>query len=518
METKYILACDIGTQSLRVAIIDSTGKTEVVKQEKYAQPYFSVKNGYCEQNPDFYYEIMCKLMKDISKNNQELLSKCLSLSLTMFRDSAALLDENYNIVRPTILWLDQRNAKLTENLPWYNTLLFKLIGMNNTVIYNRKRTPAWWLRENEQDNWNKIKYYVPLTAYLTYRLTGKLVDSSANCTGHYPINFKKGEWLPTWHPKFSVFGVPKEKLCQLVKPGEIIGSITEASSKETGLPVGMKIYACGTDKSCETFGNGCVNESQITISYGTACTVDVPTVKYGEPERFLPGYCGCYPGIYNREVQIYRGYWMLTWFIQNFATDEIIEAKKQGVVIEEIFDNKIADIEPGSNGLILQPYWGPGLKRPLARGAVIGFSDTHTKYHLYRAMIEGICYALKEGLLSIRKKQKNKIQYLVVSGGGSRNDIICQITADIFNFPVRRTKCNESALQGAAMAGFLFNGVFQTPEQAKNSMVVYEKEFLPNKENAKKYQYLYNKVYKKVYPQLKKSYRVLKEYSSNEIL
>src|SRR5574344_2725013 len=268
MDKKYILVIDIGTQSLRAAIVDTEGNIVALEKEKYEEPYFSPKFGYCEQEPDFYYNELCKATKRLSENNKDIVKACKSLTITRFRDSAALLDENYKAVRPTILWLDQRNAKLTKKLKWYNTLIFALVGMRDTVIYNRKRTPANWLQENEPDNWNKIKYYVPLTAYITYRFTGNLCDSSANCTGHFPVDFKKGEWLPTWHPKFEVFGVRKDQLCKIVPQGTIMGKINKTSSFETGIPEGTIMYACGTDKSCETFGNGCLDSTTATISFG----------------------------------------------------------------------------------------------------------------------------------------------------------------------------------------------------------------------------------------------------------
>ena len=131
---------------------------------------------------------------------------------------------------------------------------------------------------------------------------------------------------------------------------------------------------------------------------------------------------------------------MLKWFIQEFATLEKVQARINSLTVEEILDNKILNIDPGCNGLILQPYWGPGLRRPLARGSIVGFSDCHTKYHVYRAILEGIAFALREGMESIMSSTHKKVTSLVVSGGGSKNDIVAQITADVFNLPVKKTE------------------------------------------------------------------------------
>lgn len=515
---KFVLVFDIGTQSLKVSIINNKGDILAIVPKKYEDPYFSPKNGYVEQYPDFYYKELSLACKELKQNNEELLKQCMAVTLCAFRDTPCFLDENKNVVRPSILWLDQRSAKLKKPLPFSNILVFSIIGMMPTVIYNRKRTPAIWLQENEKENWDKIKYYVPLTAYWNYKMTNNLVDCNANCVGHYPINFKKGVWYKDGALRNNVFQVPTSKLCKLVSAGDIIGNITKKCSMETGIPEGLPLIATGSDKSCECFGDGCISPNEVALSFGTACTVDVPYKKYKEPEPFLPAYFGPYKDIYNLEVQIYRGFWMLKWFIKEFAQEEEKEATIKDISVEEILDNKILNIEPGSNGLVLQPYWGPGLRRPNAKGVIIGFSDYHTKLHLYRAIIEGICYALKEGLETILKRlHKRKIDYLVVSGGGSKNNIICQIVANIFNEKVKKVQTTESSSLGAAMAAFLSLGVFKSPKEAKDNMVKYEMEFIPEEKAVEKYDYLYKHVYKKIYPKLKKRYAVLKEFSNNEI-
>ena len=168
-------------------------------------------------------------------------------------------------------------------------------------------------------------------------------------------------------------------------------------------------------------------------------------------------------------------------------------------------------VPPGCNGLILQPYWGPGLSRPLAKGAIIGFFDVHTKYHLYRAIIEGIGFALKEGLDTIEKRSGLKIKYLTISGGGSRSDAICQITSDLFNLPVYKSETCENSSLGCACAQFLALGLFKNLEEVKKNMIRYNKVFTPNKEASKEYEELYKKVYIKVYPSLEKLYKTLTE-------
>ena len=183
----------------------------------------------------------------------------------------------------------------------------------------------------------------------------------------------------------------------------------------------------------------------------------------------------------------------------------------------DVLNKKMLDIGPGADGLILQPYWGPSLERPNSRGAIIGFSEKHTKIHLYRAIIEGIAFCLREGKEYIEKKSKTKIKKIVVSGGGSVSKAICQITSDIFGLPVYKVHTFETSSLGAAMSGFISANVYKDEVEAKQNMVHYEEKFLPNMENHEKYNFLFKNVYTKIYPSLRKISINLREYTGEKL-
>lgn len=508
---KVVLTIDFGTQSVRALIINNKGETLAMEKVGYDQPYFSVKPGYAEQEPDYYWEKMILCTTNLKKKHPELLAKVCAVGVTTFRDSAILLDIDLKPIRPMILWLDQRQAALKKDVGFLKKIIFSVVGMTETIILNRKRTPAIWIQENEPENWAKTKYYINFSTYMMYKLTGNLVDSVANQTGHFPVNFKKRRWHKPNALK-NIFDVPNSMLCEVKLPGEVLGVISKEISEITGIPEGLKIYASGTDKGSETIGTGCINNDMASISYGTASSIEVSNKRYVEPETFLPAYPAPIPGLYQMEVQVYRGYWMVSWFIKEFANNESLEASILKMATEEILNKKMLEIPPGSEGLVLQPYWGPGLSRPLARGAIVGFSDFHTRQHIYRAIIEGIAFALLEGLRSIEKKQHKKIKKIRVSGGGSQSDAVCQITADIFGLPVERIQTYETASLGTAIATFLSIGEFATKEEAIYAMVRPAKRFVPNLENHAKYLYLYKKVYLKIYPRLKHVYKNIKKF------
>ncbi len=475
-----VLTLDFGTQSVRTALINKSGEIVYLSKKAYKPISFALKTGYAEQYADFYWDNLVECLKKLSKECVENFNDIVGMTVTTFRDSAVLLDENNKPLRPVILWMDQRLAEAREKIPALHKFAFNLVGMMDTVNMNRTRTMAHWIKENEPEIWAKTKKYVNISTYINYRLTGELADSPGGLTGHYP----------------------QSMLPRVVKPGEVIGCLTDEIAKECGLPKGLKLIATGSDKGCETIGLGCLTPDIGALSYGTACTIEVSNPKYHEPEPFLPAYAAAVPGLYNLDVQIYRGYWMLRWFASEFASELEKEAKEKEKPIEAILDQWLNDVPVGSDGLILQPYWGPGLARPLAKGAIVGFSSVHTRKHIYRAIVEGIAFALREGLESIQKSQKQKVKSLRISGGGSLSDEICQITADIFGLEIARVQTIESTSLGAAVATFTAVGEFKDVHDAVAHMTNISNVFKPNMENHKRYDQIYKEIYLKIYPRL----------------
>ena len=515
MKEPLILTIDYGTQSVRAGLFNKKGETVALVKEKYNPPYFSPKQGYAEQDPDFYFESLCKATNKLVSEHKDKMDDVLGIAMSFFRDSVVCLDKDNKVLRPAILWLDERRAECKEKLPALHRAIFKAIGMKPTIDLNRKRSMAQWIKENQPEIWEKTDKFMMISTYITMKLIGDYVDSPCSQAGHLPIDFKKSCWYknPEKHMKGQMFGVKASQLCKLVPVGEVMGTITEEASKKTGLPVGMKMFAGGSDKSAETLGLGVIDDRTAAISYGTASTIEIPIKKYKDAEPFLPSYPAIVKDWYNLDVQVYRGYWMLNWFARQFGTQSVEKMIDEKDEIEKL--NKAMElIPPGSDGLVLQPYWGPGLRRPLAKGAIIGFSDAHTKVHVYRAIIEGIAYCLREGLeLFETKRLHHKIEKIRISGGGSQSDLICQITADVFGLPVSRIQTYECSSLGCAMAGFIAAGEFKGVEDAAKAMVHQSVEFKPNPENVKKYDYLFKNVYMPMYPSLKNIYAKVKKYN-----
>ncbi len=501
-----MLTIDCGTQSVRTMVFDRNG-TIIAEKKINFKPYFSLRPGWAEQDPNLYWNSACEAVRFLTGKDPELRKNIKGIVVTTLRSTHVLLDKNGKVLRPSILWLDQRMTNFIPKLSLMEKITFSLISMKKTVEIIGKQTKANWIKENEPNIWKKVYKYMLVSGFFYYKLTGNFVDSVASQIGMIPFNYKKKSWetsSKSW--RWRVFGVERKKLYDLVKPTGTVGYLTVEASKQLLLPKGIPVIAGGSDKGCETIGNGCINPEIASLSFGTTATIQTTTKKYIEPIRFLPSYPALLPDSYNPEIEIFRGYWMLKWFEQQFAFKESQEAKKLGMTVEELLNEKIKDIPPASEGLILQPYWCPHIKTPQARGSIIGFTDVHTKYHIYKAIIEGINYALMEGFEKIKIKTKTPIKYVVVGGGGSQSDEICQITADMFGITVKRVHTHEVSSLGAAISGFVGLGIYKDFDSAIGSMISYEKVFKPNSSNNLVYKRLYNKVYKRLYSKLKNFY------------
>lgn len=517
MINELILALDLGTQSARAILIDKKGNLVAKVKKVYSPTYNSPENGFCEQDPNVYFDYLVSSSKELSEKNPQLMKNIIGVVLTTFRDTAVFLDKDLKVLRPSILWLDQRVSKYRPKIPFWKNIAFGLVGMKSVVKQQQQKTMAHWVKINQPEIWKKVYKYVNISTYLNYRLTGNLCDTIPNLVGHYPIDYKHKTYYRKFEIKNGLFDIDKSTYCDIVEPNEIIGYLTEEFEKLTGIPKNIPLYGSGSDKSCESLGNGCIDPTYASISYGTASTVTITSKKYIEPAPFLPAYASVQKGSYNSELQIYRGYWMLNWFKDEFCEHESLEATIQNMATLDVLNQKMLEIGPGADGLVLQPYWGPSLERPNSRGSIIGFSEKHTKIHLYRAIIEGIAFCLREGKEYIEKKGHFNIEKLVVSGGGASSRAICQITADIFNLPVYKTHTLEASSLGAAMSGFVACGIYKNEKEAKENMIHYQEEFLPNQENVEKYNYLYKKVYTKIYPSLKKLTCNLREYTNEKL-
>ena len=507
-----LLAIDNGTQSLKALIFDLEGNL-LAKESAPFKPYFSKHPGWAEQNPDVFWDSLCLACRRLLGRETSYRERIAGVSLTTQRATVLNVDKEGKALRPAIIWLDQRKTHGLPPLGGFWGFLFAVTNLTSTIDYVRAEAEVNWIRTNEPEIWKKTYKYLLLSGYLTYRLTGRFADSVGCQVGYIPFDYKKFRWAADWDFKWKCLPVDKALLPELIPSGKQIGSITRAASDETGIPAGLPLIAAAADKACEVIGSGSFDSSIGCISYGTTATINVTQKKYVEAVPLLPPYPSAVPGYYNIEVENMRGFWMVSWFKEEFGLKEQQEATIERVEVETLFDKLVENVPPGCMGLVLQPYWTPGLKLPgpEAKGAVIGFGDIHNRAYFYKAILEGLAYALREGKERIEKKTGIPITSIRVSGGGSQSRVAMQVTADVFGIPTARPHLYETSGLGASIDLAVGLGLHRDFETAINAMTRIGDVFEPDFTAHKLYDDLYRHVYKKMYKQLKPLYEKIRE-------
>ena len=510
---EYLLSIDNGTQSVRAMIFDRDGHL-VAKSKVEIEPYFSAEPGWAEQYAEYFWQALCQACHKLWEQLEIPRESIKAMSVTTQRATVVAMGTDGQPLRAAISWLDQRQVDSKPELGAVESLLMRAVGAKVAVDTFHTQSEANWIAEHEPALWQQVDKLLLLSGYHNYKLTGDYRDSVASQVGFIPFDFKQLQWAEAKDWKWrAIPSIKREMLPELVEAGGLLGHISSAAAAETGIPQGLPLIACGSDKACEVLGTGCLDSNTGSLSYGTTATFNITSDKYLEAIPFHPAYPGVIPGSFNVEMMVPRGYWMVSWFKQQFGLEEQSAAEQQGVTVESLFDNLLQQVPAGSDGLTLQPYWGAGADNegPEAKGAIIGFGDVHTRAHLYRAIIEGLTYALRAGKERVEKRSGQPITRLLVSGGGSQSDQVMQITADIFGMPVQRPHTYETSALGAAMAAAVGSEIYPDFASAAAKMTHGGDRFEPIAANQKIYSQLYSQVYRKMYRGLKPSYEAIRK-------
>jgi sugar (pentulose or hexulose) kinase len=490
-----LLAIDNGTQSVRALVFDANGNL-IARGRVTIDDYASVHPGWHEYDAERFWRKVCEACGQLWDERPELRKRIAAVAVTTQRATVVAVDNDGKPLRPAITWLDQRKSPEIPEISPVMRALFRVAGARDTVRYFQREAEANWLAACEPSIWKATHKFLLLSGYLNYRLTGEFVDSTGSQVGYLPFDFKKLQWAAPDDWKWQALRVTREMLPQLVAPATVCGATTASAAEACGIAAGTPVVAAAADKSCEVLGAGCTDPSVACLSYGTTATINVASPRYLEASPLVPPYPGAIPNTYDVEVQVFRGYWMISWFKEQFGVwgDDLVDA-----------------VPPGAMGLMLQPYWSPGLKMPEAKGAIVGFGDVHTRAHVYRAILEGIAYALRDGKERIERRSRTPITALRVCGGGSQSDAALQLTSDIFGLPASRPHVYETSGLGAAIDAAVALKFHSDFASAVAAMSRTDRTFEPNPDRRALYDALYRRVYQRMYARLQPLYTAIRQ-------
>jgi xylulokinase len=478
------MGIDLGTSGLKAIIIDESGSIKAVSKVDYN--FDSPRQGYADQNPEDWWDYCCRAVK-------EALSRCVGQVVTALSFSGQMhglvtLDAQMKPVRPAILHCDTRSGKQVEELR--NT--FGIDGVRDFMangVYTGFLLPSLlWLRENEPENFERVRYVCLPKDYLRFKLTGELLTDYSDASGTLAFDIEELCWSGQILNRLSL---PLNLFPQCLESTDLSGYVSPEAAKATGLPAGVNVVAGGGDQVMQGIGNGLLFPGDASVNIGSSGQVsfqiDRPVIN---PELNTNTFCG-----YKKGRWILLGATMtaglsLKWWNSILGSVDFSE-----------LDDEVSSLSPGSGGLVFLPYLNgertPHVDPDLS-ALFLGPNMQTSRAHMTRSVMEGVAFSLYQAM-EICASLGYRAESLVASGGGARGRSWLQIQSDIFNLPIKVATIEEQAGLGAAICAGVGMKVYSDLEEGCRAVVRYRDEVVfPDKENHMKYRDYYE-CYKDAY-------------------
>lgn len=464
---ELVLAIDFGTQSVRVVAFDRSGAV-VAQAAIDVDPPRAREPDWAEHDAAYLWNCLVAACSELWRNS-DCRNDIGAVALTTMRSCVVPLDGTGEPLYPFILWPDRRRLDTAPGIGGVTGAVLQLAGARELVGNLQRDAECNWLAAHEPQLWSRCAKFLLLSGYLHYRLTGRYRDAAAAQVGYLPMDFRRGRWARAASWKWRALpGLRRAQLPTLVDAGQTIGTVGDAAAAATGLGAGTPVIAAAADKACELFGAGADRAGVACLSLGTAATVAVPSTRYVGPTRLLPPYPAARPGRWNLEVQVSEGFTRVRWFRDHYGEAECAAARASNQTAERLLDELLAQSPPGANGLVARPSWSPlpiGERDESTLGRTgsfvantmqeadifVGLGARHTRADRYRALLESIAFSLRDGLETLAARSGRSVRRLYAAGGAAASDPVLSLLGGVFDLPVERAACRESAALGAAL-------------------------------------------------------------------
>lgn len=481
---KYLLGIDFGGGASKATLIDTNGN--IVAENTVEYPTLYPVAGACEQDPAHWIDAFCRNSKSVLAKSNIDGNDILAIAIDSATHTSLVCDQDFRPLRNAMHWTDTRSRVQADALK-------ATLGEEIFAKSFHKPDTIWtlpqliWLRENEPETFEKVRYIFFEKDYIRYWLTGVFCTDYIEAEGSMLFDCNKMVWDETL---CSLAGITVDMLPPICKPTDVIGNITEAAAAQCGLPVGMPVICGTTDTVMEVFASGAVKQGDVTVKLATAGRICVITDR-PYPDQHLVNYSHIadglwYPGTATKSCAAsYR------WYRDTFGGEY------------ELLNQGAEQVSIGCDGLIFLPYLNGELTPyadPMLCGSFTGIRATHTKAHFTRALLEGVAYSLLDCKLYL---DSLNIPYNAVAtaiGGGTKGKLWRQMIADALGITLKTTRSSDSSLGSAMLAG-IAAGVFADPADAVAKCVKEAELVYPNPENTEKYRKVYE-TYKKLHDAL----------------
>lgn len=503
----YLIGSDIGTSGTKTVLFDLEGNTVASALSEY--PLYQPKNGWAEQDPRDWWNAVCETIKAVITKSGVDPHDIKGVGLSGQMHGLVMLDKDDNVIRPSIIWCDQRTAKECEEMT-DKVGADKLIEITaNPAMTGFTASKIMWVKNNEPENYEKCAKIMLPKDYIRYMLTGEFATEVSDASGMQLLDVPKRDWSPYVLDKL---GIDRSLLGKMYESCEDTGHVTKKAAELTGLAEGTIVAGGAGDQAAGGVGNGIVREGVISATIGTSGVVFAHTDKISiDSKGRVHTLCHAVPGCWHIMGVTQGAGLSFKWMRDNFFEGEKATAALLGNDPNYIMD-KIAETVPaGSNGLVYLPYLmgerTPHLD-PDCRGVFFGLSAMHTKKDMLRAVMEGVIFSLTNCMDIIKDMTGTVPETVYASGGGGNSSLWRGMMADSFDMPISRNNSKEGGALGVAILAGVAAGLYKSVPDACAALIREKDSTVPNPENTAVYNKYYS-LYNKLYTDLKDSFKML---------
>jgi xylulokinase len=498
---KRLLGIDIGTSSVKATIIDPDGG--VIVQSSREHSLYSPNPGWAEEAPQDWWSNTIHVIQDCLAHPDISSDQIVGIGTTGMVPAIILLDSQKKPVRPSIQQNDARTAQeiIEFQQEFDQDRFFNLTG--SSLSQQSVGPKLVWLQRHEPDIWRRVDLIMGSYDYINYCLCGatSLEANWALESGLYDLNAK--DWSDEL---LTLFGVGRDLFPQVHSPSDVIGAVSAQTASQTGLKQGTPVVAGSADHVAAAFAAGVQDEGDLLVKFGSAGDILYSCDKAVLDQRLFIDFHDI-PGKYLLNGCMATSGSLLKWYVQQFCEADLPAAAQAGKSIYAYLDEKASAIKPGCEGVVVLPYF-LGEKTPVfdaqARGIFFGLTLFHTRYHLYRAVLEAVVFGFKHHV-SVLLERGLPVKRVLISEGGAKSALWRQITADVLNLPVVYLKENPGAsLAAAFIAGIGVGAVDSWGDIQK--FIEPESTTYPTPENIQVYERSF-KIYLQIYQNLKQTFR-----------
>lgn len=447
---KALLCVDIGTTSLRVVLHDARGRVRHLAQRHCAPDYLD--DGRVEQDPHTWRSGLVELLAEGAQAAQRLGAEPLGLALTAQRSSVIAVDAQGRPLHPALMWQDTRSAALAQAIGHeHDAAVYRKTGLKVSPVFSAVKMA--WLARHRPAVWAATHKLLGVQDWAVWLLTGRYATDHTFGSRTNLMNLQRRDWDDEL---LSLFNVPRERLCELVPPGSVVGGLLPAMAAATGLVAGLPVVSAGGDQQCAALGLGLVGPGRAVANIGTGSYLighaDAPV--FDEAMRVACNVAAL-PGACIVEASILSAGAVHRWFAELTAGEGDLERSFARLEAEA------AQAPPGANGVVVVPHFrGAGTPHwdPLARGAIVGLGLGTTRGEIARALLEGIAAELRGGL-DVVEPLVAPVAEVHAAGGMTRSALFDQLLADALQRPVRCFGTAEATARGAWMAAAVALGL-----------------------------------------------------------